>query len=277
MKTITADIVAEDLVFPEGPRWREGKLYFSDFLDQRVAALDPATGKVETIVKLDDDAPSGLGWRADGTVLIVSMEKQQLVAFDGTLVSVVAELGHLAGGRTNDMVVDAKGGAYIGNFGFDMMRGAEPQKTVLIYVSPAGEARAVADDLFFPNGMVLLEGGRVLVVAETYANQLTAFDVAEDGSLSGKRVFAKFGEDVFPDGISADDKGKIWVSTARDGRCVYVSEGGQISAEVHIAEGNTYACMLGGEHGDELFICASSGFRPKPGQRDGRLWRAKVG
>ena len=130
MKTITADIVAEDLVFPEGPRWREGKLYFSDFLDQRVAALDPATGKVETIVKLDDDAPSGLGWRADGTVLIVSMEKQQLVAFDGTLVSVVAELGHLAGGRTNDMVVDAKGGAYIGNFGFDMMRGAEPQKTV---------------------------------------------------------------------------------------------------------------------------------------------------
>lgn len=275
MPAITAELVVDNLVFPEGPRWRDGKLYFSDFIDQRVAALDPATGQVETIVTLDD-APSGLGWRPDGTLLIVSMAKRQLCAFDGTNLSVVADLSQLAGGRTNDMIVDANGGAYIGNFGFDMMGGAPPEKTSLIYVAPNGQPRLVAHDLFFPNGMQLLKNGQMLVVAETYAHQLTAFDIAENGDLSNRRVFAKFGDDVFPDGISANAEGQIWVTTARDGRCLCVAEGAEVIAEVQTPEGNTYACMLGGSDGSDLYICASSGFRPKHGERNGRIWRASV-
>lgn len=275
MRITKAELVADNLVFPEGPRWRDGKLYFSDFIDQRVAALDPASGKVETIVSLDD-APSGLGWRPDGTLLIVSMAKRQLCAFEGSTLSIVADLGQLAGGRTNDMIVDAEGGAYIGNFGFDMMGGAPPEKASLIYVASNGQLRHVAHDLFFPNGMQLLKDGKLLVVAETYAHQLTAFDVAENGDLSNRRIFAKFGDDVFPDGISANTAGEIWVTTARDGRCLCVADGGEIVAEVHIPEGNTYACMLGGTDSSDLYICASSGFRPKPGQRDGRIWRARV-
>lgn len=275
MAKIQAELIANDLVFPEGPRWRDGKLYFSDFIDQRVAMLSPETGVVETVVGLND-APSGLGWRPDGTLLIVSMEKRQLCAFDGSNLSVVADLSHLAGGRTNDMVVDAQGGAYIGNFGYDMMRGAPPEKASLIYVSPNGEPRHVAHDLFFPNGMQLLNECSLLVVAETYAHQLTAFDVAENGDISNRRIFARFGDDVFPDGISANAEGQIWVTTARDGRCICIDDGGKIISEVHIPEGNTYACMLGGPSETNLYICASTGFRPKQGQRDGKIWRVQL-
>lgn len=275
MKTIKAEQVTDNLVFPEGPRWRDGSLYFSDFIDQRISKLDPATGELETVVQLSD-APSGLGWRPDGTLLFVSMARQQLCALTEKGPEVVAELGDFAGGRTNDMAVDAKGGAYIGNFGFDMMRGAPARTTSLIYVSPEGKVRHVADELMFPNGIVLTDEGRTLIVAETYANRLSAYEVASDGSLSDRRTFAQFGQDVAPDGISVNSEGAVWVATARDNRCVCVKDGGEVIAEVLIGEGQTYACMLGGENESDLYICGSSGFRPAPGEREGRIWRARV-
>ena len=174
------------------------------------------------------------------------------------------------------MAVDAKGGAYIGNFGFDMMRGAPARTTSLIYVSPESEVRHVADELMFPNGIVLTDEGRTLIVAETYANRLSAYEVASDGSLSDRRTFAQFGQDVAPDGISVNSDGAVWVATARDNRCVCVKDGGEVIAEVLIGEGQTYACMLGGENESDLYICGSSGFRPAPGEREGRIWRARV-
>ena len=271
----TAERVCADLVFPEGPRWHDGKLWFSDFIDQRIATLDPETGNVETHIQLDD-SPSGLGWTPEGELLFVSMRQRRLKRLGSDAPQTIADLSSLCGGRANDMAVDPAGGAYIGNFGFDMMGGAKADTTRLIRVDPDGSARAVGGELMFPNGIALIEDGKRLVVAETYANHLTVFDVAGNGDLSNQRVFAQFGEDVAPDGISAAPDGTIWVATARDDRCVRVREGGEIVAAVKIGAGNTYACMLGGPDGRDLFICAAPGFRPEPGQRDGAIWRARL-
>lgn len=276
MRTIRTTVVAEGLSFPEAPRWRDGRLYVSDFLARRIAALDPASGDVETILELDD-SPSGLGWRPDGAMMFVSMAARRLNVLDGASVRLVADLGAICAGRANDMVVTRDGGAFIGNFGFDMLRGAPQQTTRLCYVSPTGEARAVGEELLFPNGIVLLDEERTLVVAETYANRLTAFDVGGDGELGRRRTFAQFGEDIAPDGICADAEGAIWVASARSGRCVRVAEGGELLADAVVPEGVAYACMLGGESGRDLFICAAPGFRPPPGgQASGKIHRAEV-
>lgn len=276
MQTFATRVIAHGLGFPEAPRWRDGRLYVSDFLARRIVALDPATGELTTIIALDD-SPSGLGWRPDGRLMFVSMAARRLNALDGGGVRLVAELEGICAGRANDMVVTRDGGAFIGNFGFDMLRGAPQQLTRLCYVSPTGEARAVGEDLLFPNGIALLHEERMLVVAETYANRLTAFEVGNEGELSRRRTFAQFGEDIAPDGICADAEGAIWVASARSGRCVRVAEGGEVLAEAIVPEGIAYACMLGGEHGRDLFICAAPGFRPQPGvEAPGKIHLAKV-
>lgn len=276
MRTFQTRAVAKGLRFPEAPRWRDGRLYFSDFLDRRIAALDPVTGDLETIIELDD-SPSGLGWQPDGAMMFVSMAARRLKVLDGETVRLVANLEAVCAGRANDMAVTRDGGAFIGNFGFDMLRGAPQQKTRLCYVSPTGEARAVGEELLFPNGIVLLDDERTLVVAETYANRLTAFDVAGDGELSRRRTFAQFGEDVAPDGICADAESAIWVASARSGRCVRVEEDGKIVADAIVPEGIAYACMLGGKDGRDLFICASPGFRQQPGvETSGQIYLAEV-
>lgn len=276
MRTFPTRVIATGLSFPEAPRWRDGRLYVSDFLDRRIAALNPNTGKIETIIALQD-SPSGLGWRPDGAMMFVSMASRRLNVLEGDDVRLVADLGAICAGRANDMVVTRNGGAFIGNFGFDMLRGAPQEMTRLCYVSPTGEARAVGEELLFPNGVVLLDDERTLVVAETYANRLTAFEVGHDGELSRRRTFAQFGDDIAPDGICADAEGAIWVASARSGRCVRVAEGGAVLAEAIAAEGVAYACMLGGEHGRDLFICAAPGFRPQPGiEAPGKIHLAEV-
>ena len=254
-------IVADGLLFPEAPRWRHGQLFFSDFHARRIAALSPETGVVETVAQLDD-APSGLGWRPDGVLQFVAMGGMTLNAIETDGISVFADLSSIARGRANDMVMTSDGSAYVGNFGFDMLAGAPLEATSLALVKPDGSVRAVGEGLLFPNGMVLIDDERTLVVAETYANRLSAFDVANDGSLSNQRVFAQFGPDVAPDGICADEDRAIWVATARGNRCVLVREGDGVVAETRVSDGNiAYACMLGGETGRDLFVCTAPSFR----------------
>src|SRR4051812_21209942 len=177
----------------EGPRWHEGRWWVSDFYRYGVYAVD-GDGREEQIAEVEGQ-PSGLGWMPDGSLLIVSMRDHTLLRYDGTL-SVHADLGAYCGGHLNDMVVDAQGGAYVGNFGFDLMAFEDPRTTNVVYVAPDGTAGVVADALMFPNGSVI--DGDTLLVAETLAGRVTAFTVADDGSLSDRRVWGQLGTYVEP-------------------------------------------------------------------------------
>jgi sugar lactone lactonase YvrE len=255
------ETLIEGLGFPEGPRWREGQLYFSDFHQRRVvrARLD---GTAVTAAALDD-VPSGLGWTPSGDLLVVSMLKRALLRQTADGFQVVADLRPWTVAGANDMVVDEVGRAYVGNFGFDFRSGEPPRPTVLLRVDPSGEVVVVADDLLFPNGVVLDDDGRRLIVAETYAHRLTAFDVAGDGSLTRRRVFAQLGDEIYPDGICLDAEGQVWVAAARSGQVLRVQEGGRMTASVRASSGsNAYACMLGGDDGRTLFVCSAPGLRP---------------
>ena len=252
--------LAEGLYFGEGPRWRQGRLWFSDFHAHAVKSVSLA-GDLRTEVELDDQ-PSGLGWTPDGDLLIVSMAKRQLLrrTADGRL-SLHADLGAVAAFHCNDMVVDAQGRAYVGNFGFDLgaaieARGvegalADAPTARLALVMPDGEVRVAASDLHFPNGSVITPDGRALIVAETLASRLTAFDIGPDGVLSGRRVWAPTPGP--PDGIALDAAGAIWVADPMGARCVRIAEGGEVLETVDAGQA-CYACMLGGEDGRTLFM-----------------------
>ena len=253
-------ILAEGLYFGEGPRWRDGRLWFSDFHAHAVKSVSLA-GDVRTEVEIDDQ-PSGLGWTADGALLIVSMTRRQLLIrhADGQL-AVHADLGRVAAGHCNDMVVDAKGRAYVGNFGFDFgariaahgMQGAmvDAPAATLALVTATGEVRAAAEGLHFPNGSVITPDGRTLIVAETLASRLTAFDIDADGGLSNRRIWAKTPGP--PDGIALDAAGAIWVASPGGGGCVRVAEGGEVLEAIDPGQA-CYACMLGGGDGRTLFM-----------------------
>lgn len=240
----------DKLAFPESPRWHDGALWFSDFYTQRVQRVDLA-GRCETVVSVPGQ-PSGLGWLPDGRLLIVSMTDRRLLRLDGDALTQVADLSALAPFHCNDMVVDAKGRAYIGNFGFDFAARQTPRSTGLILVQPDGQTRVVANDLLFPNGTVITPDGKTLIIGETYAARLTAFDIAEDGSLSKRRVWAALGN-AAPDGICLDAEGAIWLASPTSREVLRVMEGGEVTHRV-ATPGQAVACMLGGPQRRTLFV-----------------------
>jgi sugar lactone lactonase YvrE len=264
----------DGLCFGEAPRWHDARLWFSDFYVHQVRAVDES-GKVETIVEVPG-RPSGLGWRPDGTVLIVSMTDRRLMRFAGGKLSVEAELKPLATGHCNDMVVDAEGRAYVGNFGYDRHAGETQRTTCLIRVDPDGSVHKAADDLLFPNGTVITPDGKTMVVGETFAHRLTAFDVAADGTLSNRRLWAAI-DGCYPDGICLDAEGAIWVSDPFGRRVLRVLEGGKITRSVDLAPRGAYACMLGGKDRRTLYVVTNSGSGPTVAdKRDGRIEVARV-
>lgn len=247
-------VLLDGLGFPEGPRWRDGKLWFSDMDDNRVMTVD-LEGNAETIVEVAG-GPSGLGWLPNGQLQIVSMSGRRLLRFDPDGLTEVADLSGLASNRTNDMVVDHLGRAYIGNFGYAFLdKSAAVKLANIILVMPDGLARVVAYDLAFPNGMVITPDNRTLIVAESLAARLTAFNIAADGSLSHRRLWAEFdakgftGFDpsrAFPDGICLDAENAIWVASPEGSKEVLrVLEGGEITHRVKV-ERQPFAAMLGG-------------------------------
>jgi sugar lactone lactonase YvrE len=268
--TDTLTTVATNLAFPEGPRWHDGTLWWSDMHSGEVCRL--VEGKTETICSVSG-RPSGLGWLPDGRMLVVSMLDKRVLRreADGTLAE-HADLSGLAPRRCNDMVVDSKGGAFIGNFGFDEEAGEKPCGTVLIRVEADGAARIVADELVFPNGMVITDGSKTLVVAETFAARLTAFDIDEAGNLSNRRPWASFDRGVYPDGICLDDEGAIWVACPATKRVVRVAEGGSPTASISMGR-PAYACAIGGVEGRTLFVCTASShdLDRQIKSRDGRI------
>ncbi|GAA3798190.1 MULTISPECIES: SMP-30/gluconolactonase/LRE family protein [Amycolatopsis] len=256
----------------ECPRWHEDRIWFADFYTHLVQSSleDGSDLRVEAEVP---GQPSGLGWLPDGRLLVVSMRDARLLRRepDGTLVT-HADLSAHVTGHPNDMVVDAQGRAYVGNFGFDLMNGAPVAPANLLRVDPDGSVTVVAEDLWFPNGSVITDDG-VLLVDETFGNRVTAFDIAADGSLTNRRVWAEFGEPlterefekalpqlaVAPDGCCLDAEGALWVADGIGGRLLRVREGGEIADEIRPGTG-VFACMLGGADGRTLFACAAPDF-----------------
>ena len=252
--------VLRDLTFTEAPRWHEGRLWFSDFYSHRVIAVSPS-GVAETIVTVPQQ-PSGLGWRPDGTLLVVSMLDRKLLRVDGGVLHDVADLSGIAGGPCNDMVVDAVGRAYVGNFGFDRYAGETERAATLACVALDGSVSAAADDLRFPNGAVITPDGRQMIIAETIGQRLTRFAIAADGTLSGREVFAEL-PGHFPDGICLDAEGAIWVADARGAALLRVRQGGDIADRIALPAGrHAFACMLGGADRRDLYICTAPGSGP---------------
>jgi sugar lactone lactonase YvrE len=260
-------VLCEGIYYGEGLRWRNGRLWLSDFFGHKVHSVAPA-GDLRTEIELDDQ-PSGLGWMPDGSLLFVSMKKRQVLrrAVDGKI-TLHADLRVIADFHTNDMVVDSKGRAYVGNFGFDLYteverRGiqsvfADHATAKLALVLPDGIARVAAEGMHFPNGSVITPDGKTLVVGESFSGDMIAFDIAGDGSLSNRRIWASILPRV-PDGIALNADGNIWVANPLAPECVLVAEGGKI-VDVMETDWPCYSCMLGGEDGHTLFISTAPTF-----------------
>ncbi len=265
--------VIDGLSFTECPRWHDDRLWFVDFYTHRVLSVTEDGGDQRTEAEVPQQ-PSGLGWLPDGRMLVVSQRDQRILRRepDGTL-ETHADLSDVVSAQLNDMIVDASGRAWVGNFGFDLMAGDAVAPTSLYRVDPDGGVHLAASDLWFPNGSVVTDDGRTLLVDETFGNRVSAFDIADDGGLGRRRVWASFGPlpsetvldkalgelSVAPDGCALDAEGCLWIADALGGRAIRVREGGEIVDEVSPGTG-VYACGLGGADGRTLFLCAAPDF-----------------
>ncbi|MDE0847029.1 MAG: SMP-30/gluconolactonase/LRE family protein [Actinomycetota bacterium] len=244
-----SEVLLRGLAFGEGPRWHDGKLWFSDFYRHGIFTVD-VSGKEELILEVPTQ-PSGLGWLPSGDLIFVSMLDRSLkrLSSDGQ-VHLHADLSGIATGPCNDMVVSSDGTAYVGNFGFD--EGEDYAQASLAIVYADGRVLAGPSGFDFPNGTVIDPAGRRLIVAESYGRRLTAFRIEENGSLTDRREFANLGKRV-PDGICLDAQGGIWVADPRNRSCFRVLEGGEVTEVIEL-EFNCFACMLGGLDRRTLFM-----------------------
>jgi sugar lactone lactonase YvrE len=258
MRTLTT--LLDGLRFGEGPRWHDGKLYFSDMHGDCVMTVD-LEGRSSVVCEVPNN-PSGLGWLPDGTMLVVSMTDRKVMRMErgGGALKLHADLSALAPYHCNDMVVDSGGRAYVGNFGYDLHKGEKPRATVMIMVTPDGKPRVVADDLIFPNGTVITPDGKTLIVGESFGRRLTAFDIAADGSLTNRRVWADLGKNP-PDGIALDAEGAIWVASPTQSEVIRVKEGGEVTERIPVAT-DAFACMLGGADRKTLFVLTAASSDP---------------
>jgi len=251
-------ILMSGLAFPESPRWHDGRLWVSDWGAGEVIAID-ADGRSEVVARLPS-FPMCVDHLPDGQLIIVSSTDRRLLRQepDGSLFS-YADLAGLSDHPWNDIVVDGRGNAYVNNIGFDFP-GGEFRPGIVALVTPDGTARQVADGVAFPNGMVVTPDNETLIVAESYSNKLTAFDIAADGSLSSGRLWAEV--DDHPDGICLDAEGAIWYGDVGNKHCVRVREGGEVLQSIELDRG-CFACILGGPDRMTLYIAANEWSGPE--------------
>lgn len=265
-------ILLSGVVFGESPHWHDGRLWFSDWGAREVVTVDLA-GQRETVRHMST-FPFSLDWLPDGRLLIVSSELERQEP-DGSWVT-HADPSHLAA-AWNEIVVDGRGNAYVNQAGFDLMSGAAPTSGTIALATPDGSSREVADEVWFPNGMAVTPDNSTLIVAESYRNRLTAFDIDGDGDLSNRRVWADLGTDV-PDGICMDVDGAIWYADVPNRHCVRVREGGEVLQTIP-ADRGCFSCALGGPTGRTLFIVATEWNGPEGmarGEPTGRVLSVDV-
>ena len=239
-------VLMEGIGLGESPRWHDGRLWFADWVAQELIALAP-DGESEVIASVRS-LPFSIDWLPDGTLIVTSGQRLLRMEPDGTLVTRV-DLSHLSEHGWNEIVVDGRGNTYVNNIEFNLMEGEDPRPGIIAVVTAHGEVRQVADGLAFPNGMVVTPDDSTLIIAESYAGSLTAFDIDSDGDLSNRRVWADLGEGG--DGICMDSEGAIWSPKFK--ACVRVREGGEVLETIEL-DRFCFACMLGGEDGTTLFL-----------------------
>jgi sugar lactone lactonase YvrE len=262
--------LVDGLAFGEGPRWHDGRLWFSDMHAHLVMSVGMG-GDLRTEAEVPNQ-PSGLGWLPDGRLLVVSMTDRRLLCSDGEGLVEFADLSPCATWHCNDMVVDGQGWAYVGNFGYDMYGGAERSTAAIVLVTPDGQVSVAADDLEFPNGMVITPDRTTLIVGESWGARLTAFTIQDDGTLGDRRVFAAF-TDCVPDGICLDAEGAVWLASPLSHEVVRVRPGGEATDRISTGELNAFACMLGGDERRTLFVCTAGTHVPEKAAlaRSGRI------
>lgn len=269
------ETIVEGLAFPEGVRWRNGALYFSDMHSHQVCRW--SEGKLEVLAHIPNK-PSGLGFMGDDTMLVASQLDRSVYKVDLSdptgQPELHADVSELATWHLNDMITDAQGNAYVGNFGSGAPPGEPIAPAVLARVAVDGTVSEVASDLFFPNGMVFTSDGNTLVVAETRSEpgRLTAFTVEADGSLTDRRVICEFPIE-WPDGLAIDRNEDIWVASPFSDEVLQVSLAGEILARVSVP--TPYAVAIGGDTGDDLFVASADTWVPEDAavQRSGRIIR----
>jgi len=260
MRPMDRTVLLSGLGFAEGPRWRpaEDRLFFSDMGTKQVMRLG-LDGTVEEVCVVEN-RPSGIGWLPDGRMLVVSQNDRRVLRLEGDDLVTHADLSGLASGACNDMVVDGRGNAYVGNPGYDMRNPPSPLPPAeVVLVRADGRAEVVDREVMFPNGSVVTPDNQTLVVGETMGQRLTAFDIADDGTLSNRRTFADMAGRA-PDGIALDAEGAVWVADANGHACVRVREGGEITDVVDLGDRHCFACALGGPDRRTLFVLTGAGF-----------------
>lgn len=245
-------LLAGGFCFGEGPRWFEGLLWFSDMFGEAVHTVD-LSGSTTTLA-LPGHAPSGLGFRPDGSLLIASVERRQVLRYDGDAVTVIADLRDLVPANLGDMVVDDGGRAYIGS--------QQRENGVIVRLDTDGTATVVADGLDFPNGMAITEDRATLIVAESAGRRLTAFTIDGDGGLGDRRAFAE-GLDGPPDGIAVDAEGGVWTAMTLAHQFERVVDGGAVTDRIEIGDRMAIACALGGPERRMLFLVSATDAYPE--------------
>lgn len=257
------DVVGEGFSFTEAPRWHQGALWFSDFYTHRVFRW--SGGDFETVCVVSGQ-PSGLGFTPDGDLLVVSMIERRLLRWRKGVIEVIADLSQHFPGPANDMWVDAAGRAYVGNDG--RLNPLEP--TVLMRCDPDGSVTVAATDVVTPNGVIVSPDGTQLLLAESFAGRISAWDVSPNGTLKNRRIWANFGTPttpvtvaearrhvlLIPDGITLDAAGHLWVADAAGSGVWCLAEGGSVVDHVDTGRYTAYSAVLGGDDGRSLFIAA---------------------
>ena len=273
-KTLSSTTLADGLMFPEAPRWHNDELWFTDQHAQQVIHM-PADGSLVEVLQTPD-LPGGLGWLPDGTPLVVLMTERRVCRIENGQLEDYADLSELASFHCNDMLVDAQGRTWVGNFGYDL-HGGETVKSAEICLIPSdGPPRVAVREVIFPNGMAITPDGNTLIVAETFAARITAFDIAADGQLSNAKIWADL-DGAYPDGLCLAPDGTVWVAAPNINQVLHVREGGEILNRV-ITQGCPYACMLGGDSGQQLYITSSETDDPQEAKsrRSGRIERVAI-
>jgi len=254
-------VLLDGLAMVESPRWHDGRLWFPHWGTPEIIAVD-LDGHAEVMAKGPSGLGQSIGWLPDGRMLVTGDELTRYEPDGRTVVH--ADLSEISRAIWSEMTIDGRGNIYINSIGFDFSemneRVSDPSKPptgVIALITPDGKVRKVADGIAFPNGMVVTPDNETLIVSESFTGTLLAFDIAEDGTLTGRRVWA---DGLGPDGICLDAEGAIWTST-RDNGCVRVAEGGQILDRFQLDRA-CFATMLGGPDGRTLFMMANEFLGP---------------
>lgn len=263
------EVLVEGIAFPESLRWHDGRLWFSDWIAHQVIAVD-RHGGLEVMAEVDA-FPFSIDWLPDGRMLITAGQQLLRREADG-LLNTHADLSGVTEFGLNEIVIDDRGHVYVNGAGFDLMGGGEFKPGIVALCRPDGSTEVVADGVAFPNGMAITDDGGTLIVADSYGNQLIGFDIASDGTLSGRRIWADLGDDN-PDGICLDAEGAVWYADVPHRHCVRVTEGGDILQTVE-ADRGCFACMLGGSDQRTIFVATQEWTGPEAigrGPRTGQI------